>query len=315
MRNQSTAIHYNFPEGTFSYANWREKVGLSLMQTCAKATAFMDYKGLSLAVKTLRTCLPSERYLETETYPDVHFSFPYGDAYWSVLLNENKHYTPDVEDFLLSVQNEDYAFIDCGANYGYMSALVTSKTFGSKPAIAIEPHPDTFKILKKNAEINENRFDLINKAVFSKSGEWVQMDDAKHEARSILHGEESETRSGNVETLALDDLLGWVSEQNCENTILKLDVEGVEIQAMMGAKILSENRLLVLFEDHGSDKTNEVSTYFIKELGMQVFAWIDGGLKEMTTPEEFTAHKRFSHTGYDFIATKSPEWLKALNLQ
>ena len=53
----------------------------------------------------------------------------------------------------------DYTLLDCGANYGYWSVLVSSKPFGSHKAIAIEPSGQNYPKLANNARVNGNRFE------------------------------------------------------------------------------------------------------------------------------------------------------------
>ena len=59
----------------------------------------------------------------------------------------------------------DYTLLDCGANYGYWSVLVSSKPYGSHKAIAIEPSSQNFAKLANNAEINGNRFEAMKCAI------------------------------------------------------------------------------------------------------------------------------------------------------
>ncbi|MEM7068139.1 MAG: FkbM family methyltransferase [Pseudomonadota bacterium] len=311
MAKGNTAIKYNFNNGTFADTNLVDGLGLELMKISAKLTSSNGYVGLSIANRFLRTILPSDRNVETQLLPDTKFVFPYGDAYWGMLLDNSTGYCDEVESFLIGLGKIDYTFIDCGANYGYMSALMTSEAYGKKPSIAIEPDPGTYLVLQDNAEINGNRFDLLNRAIYSQSGIMVDMSDAKHEARSILD-EDGNVSSGNVETLALDDILDWVDEQKNDLVMLKLDVEGVEIDAMKGATELMKRELIVFYEDHGADKNHEVSQYFMQELGMKVYYPHAKNCHEMKNLEDIAGVKTNSRTGYDFLATKSEKWLEII---
>ncbi|MEM8541311.1 MAG: FkbM family methyltransferase, partial [Pseudomonadota bacterium] len=234
MSKNAPAIQYNFSAGTFKNTSIIDGLGLQLMKLSAKMTKPMEYTGMSVAHRLLRTLLPSNRRIETDLLPGTKFVFPYGDAYWGQLLDNSCGYSDESASFLTAFKEIDYVYIDCGANYGYMSAIMTSDTYGNKPSIAIEADPGTFQILKENADLNQNRFEIMNRAIFSKSGEMVNMCGDKHEARSILD-DNGDMHNGNVETLALDDLLDWADAHNTDKIMLKLDVEGVEIEAMKGA--------------------------------------------------------------------------------
>jgi len=302
-------ISHDFHSGKLRDANILEKFGMFALKSAAWMTRPIEYIGFSKAAALVKTFLPSKRSVRTMLFDDTSFEYPYGDGYWSRLAYSGDVYAKNEEDFLMAIRDADYAYIDCGANFGYMSSIVSSKTYGNKPAIAIEADPNTFDILKKNAELNQNRFDIRHNAIFSKSGEMVNIHGDKHEARSILD-EDGNRGDGNVETLALDDLSSWLKKQKTKATMLKLDVEGVEIDAMKGAMELSKGDLLISFEDHGNDKTNEISLYFRDELGMRIFISGKTGCRELFTSEEISAVKKSSRVGYDFLATKSEYWLE-----
>ncbi len=308
MSKDAVAIQYNFTDGSVHNTTWTEGFGIGLMKLTAKLTSPLEYTGLSLLHRTLRGLLPSTRHIETQLFPDTKFAFPYGDAYWGVLLDNSTFYSPEVENFLIKMRHVDYAFIDCGANYGYMSAIMTSDTYGNKPCIAIEADPGTFKILQQNASLNDDRFEILNRAIFSVSGQMVDMSGAKHEARSIL-GDSGEVLSGNVETVALDDLLDWVDAQKKDKVMLKLDVEGVEIDAMNGARELLKRNLVIMYEDHASDLAHETSKFFFELPGMRIFYPDGTTCEEMKSLDDIKNVKQNPRVGYDFVATSSPEWL------
>ena len=307
--SKNSYILHDFKSGSLSNANIIEKLGMFALKSAAWMTKPLDYVGFSKAAGLVRILLPSKRSVRTMLFEDTAFEYPYGDSYWASLAYNGDVYAQSEEDFLQAIKDVDYAYIDCGANFGYMSAIVTSKAYGNKPSIAIEADPNTYQILKKNNQLNQNRFEIRHNAVFSKSGEMVNIHGDKHEARSILD-DDGNRESGNVETLALDDLSSWITKQKTNAIMLKLDVEGVEIEAMKGATRLMKRDLLVSYEDHGNDKSNEVSLYFMNELGMRIFISEEKGCRELTTAQEITTVKTNSRVGYDFIATKSDFWLE-----
>lgn len=305
----SSHILHDFKSNEITNANVIEKLGMFALKSAAWMTKPVSYVGFSKAAGLVRAFLPSTRSVQTSLSEDTVFEYPYGDRYWARLAYNGDVYTQAEEDFLRALKDVDYAYIDCGANFGYMSVIVTGNDYGNKPSIAIEADPTTFKLLQRNSELNQNRFETRHNAVFSKSGEMVNIHGDKHEARSMLDNE-GNRKEGNVETLALDDLQDWIDAQGKDSIILKLDVEGVEIDAMKGAQSLANRNLLVTYEDHGNDKSNEVSIYFMEELGMRIFFSEENGCRELKSQAEISAVKTNPRVGYDFIATKSDFWLE-----
>ncbi len=312
MTADSPILH-QFQTGNIDNAGLHERIGVFALKTAAIMTKPIEYVGFSKAAALVRTFLPSNNPIQTTLFEDTLFEYPYGDGYWSRLVYNGDVYSRQEEDFLKSLKDVDYAFIDCGANYGYMSSIVTSKTFGQKPAISIEADPNTFSILQRNAALNNNRFEIRHNAVFSKSGEMVNIHGHKHEARSILNAEGKHS-DGNVETLALNDLEPWVKKQKTDRLIIKLDVEGVEIDALKGAENLLSYKTLVMYEDHAKDKSSEVSDYVMTELGLAVYFSGPGGCRKIKSIDEVKKIKTNSHIGYDFVATNDEDWVKDIKI-
>ena len=93
-----------------------------------------------------------ERDITVRLNEDALFAFPYGDGYWTLLLDRNYRYEADIELFFRGIADDDYTLVDCGANYGYWSVLTTSKPFGAHRAIAIEPSSRNFAKLDAQRE-------------------------------------------------------------------------------------------------------------------------------------------------------------------
>ena len=47
-------------------------------------------------------------------------------------------YEPEMLSIFQTIRDQDYSFVDCGANFGYWSVLVTGARLGRHPAIAVE---------------------------------------------------------------------------------------------------------------------------------------------------------------------------------
>ena len=305
---------HDFKSDNISGATINERIGLELMRIGATILAPFEFIGFSLCAKLVRNIFRSKRSIRLKMDDDSYFEYPYGDGYWGVLLYNKKSYAPDIEPYLATFSDLPYIFIDCGSNYGYMSVLVSSRKYGSKTAIAIEADQNNFHRTVTNAELNGNRFEYRHNAVFSQSGETVVLGGSKHEARSISQNVPTGTME-NVETLALNDLTGWLDSHDKQSPIvLKLDVEGVEIDAMKGADQLLERDCLIVYEEHGSDETHEVSRYMKDELGMRLFVGDENqvNMREIVDYVDLDNLKTNKRKGYDLFASVSELWIDRL---
>ena len=164
----------------------------------------------------------------------------------------------------------DYTLIDCGANYGYWSVLVSSAPLGSHKAIAIEPSSQNFAKLRNNAEINGNRFELMKCAIGAARGT-ARLSGTKHEAFSIA----GDPGSGGEEVpvIALDNLLDDGKVSAGGKYLIKLDVEGVEIDAIKGGTRLLQGDSVILCEEHGNDPRHTVSRYILEQTPLKLIVY------------------------------------------
>lgn len=294
--------------GRVSGASVVERCGVMAMQMAATAVRRFDYKGFSVAARLISGVLPSAKAVRIRLADDAVFEMPYGDGYWGVLLPYGAWYEDDVHAVMLALKDVDYAFVDCGANYGYWSALVSSAPFGAHQAIAIEAAPDTFAWLERNAAANASRFVALNRAIAAHSGDSVTIYGGKHEARSMV-GDAGARGIGTVSTLALDDLLFQPQLAEASRIVLKLDVEGVEVPALEGAKQMLRRDVLISYEDHGSDHQHAISAHLMDGLDMSVFVTGRSGTRRIKDLHEIGRIKTNRRRGYNFFATRSSFWL------
>ena len=223
-------IQFDRASGSLEGANLWERAAALALVTGSKIASHFSHRGYNSCANLLRKTLP-ERDIAIKLNSDATFEFPYGDGYWSKLLNRSYQYEDELELLFRDSVGVDYTLLDCGANFGYWSVLVSSAPYGSHKAIAIEPSSQNFAILANNAEINGNRFEVMKCAIGAVRGT-ARLSGTKHEAFSIAGAAGSGGEE--VPVIALDNLLddGRISAQG--KYLIKLDVEGVEVEAIKG---------------------------------------------------------------------------------
>jgi FkbM family methyltransferase len=304
-------IQFDRTSGALEGANLWERTAALALTTGSKISSHFSHRGYIGCANLLRRTLP-ERNIAIRLNPDATFEFPYGDGYWSKLLNRSYHYEDELELLFRGAIDVDYTLLDCGANYGYWSVLVSSAPFGSHKAIAIEPSSQNFAKLSNNAEVNGNRFELMKCAIGATRGT-AHLSGTKHEAFSIAGaanggGEE-------VPVIALDNLLddGKISPDG--KYLIKLDVEGVEIEAIKGGTRLLQGDSVILCEEHGNDPHHTVSRYILEQTPLKLIVY-DPRSNRLETVTELSILDRIkvsSHVGYNVFGTASAFWQDRIN--
>jgi FkbM family methyltransferase len=303
-------IQFDRASGVLEGANAWERLAAVALTLGSKVGANFSHRGYNLCANLLRTTLP-DRGIQVRLNPDAVFEFPYGDGYWSKLLNRAFSYEDELELLFRDSADIDYTLLDCGANYGYWSVLVSSKPFGSRKAIAIEPSAQNFPKLANNAGINGNRFEAMKCAIGAARGT-ARLSGTKHEAFSIA-GDQSDGEE--VPVLALDNLLDDGKVAANGKFLIKLDVEGVEIEAMKGGARLMQGDSVLLCEEHGNDPQHTVSRYILEQTPLKLIVY-DPRSNRLETVTDLSILDRIkvsSHVGYNVFGTASAFWLDRIN--
>ena len=162
------------------------------------------------------------------------------------------------------------------------------------------------------AKINGNRFELMKCAIGAARGT-ARLSGTKHEAFSIAGdpaggGEE-------VAVIALDNLLDDGKVSAGGRYLIKLDVEGVEIDAIKGGTRLLQADSVILCEEHGNDPRHTVSRYIIEQTPLQLIVY-DPRSRRLETVTELSILDRIkvsSNVGYNVFGTASAFWLDRIN--
>jgi FkbM family methyltransferase len=307
-------IQFDRSTGVLEGANAWERLAALALSSGSKVASTFSHRGYNSCANLLRKTLP-ERDIAIKLNADATFEFPYGDGYWSKLLNRTFSYEDELELLFRDSVGVDYTLIDCGANFGYWSVLISSAPYGSHKAIAIEPSSQNFAKLANNSEINGSRFEVMKCAIGSARGT-ARLSGTKHEAFSIAGN--SAGGGEDVPVIALDNLLddGKVSPNG--KYLIKLDVEGVEIEAIKGGTRLLEGDSVVLCEEHGNDPNHTVSRYILDKTPLKLIVY-DPRSNRLETVTELSILDRIkvsSHVGYNVFGTASAFWqnrISALN--
>ena len=303
-------IRFDRATGALEGVNAWERLAAMALTLGSKVGAHFSHRGYNMCANFLRTMLP-ERGIQVKLNSDAIFEFPYGDGYWSKLLNRTYHYEDELELLFKDSADVDYTLLDCGANYGYWSVLVSSRPFGSHKAIAIEPSEQNFPKLANNARINGDRFEAMKCAIGAARGT-ARLSGTKHEAFSIA-GDQSQGEE--VPVLALDNLLDDGKVPPGGKYLIKLDVEGVEIEAMKGGVRLMQGDSVLLCEEHGNDPRHTVSRYILEQTPLKLIVY-DPRSNRLETVTDLSILDRIkvsTHVGYNVFGTASAFWLARID--
>jgi FkbM family methyltransferase len=304
-------IQFDRTTGMLEGANAWERLAALALSSGSKVASTFSHRGYDRCANVLRKALPA-RDIAIKLNPDATFEFPYGDGYWSKLLDRSFSYEDELEFLFKGSVGVDYTLIDCGANFGYWSVLISSAPYGAHRAIAIEPSSQNFARLKTNAEINGGRFEVMKCAIGAARGS-ARLSGTKHEAFSIA-GDPGSTGE-DVPLIALDDLFddGKISPDG--KYLIKLDVEGVEIEAIKGGARLLQGDSVLLCEEHGSDPDHTVSRYILEQTPLRLIVY-DPRSNRLETVTELSILDRIkvsSRVGYNVFGTASPFWQERIN--
>lgn len=177
-----------------------------------------------------------------------------------VLLTGGKTHISEIKltRYLINNLSEEDVVFDIGAHFGFYS-LLANKLISKKGSIlSFEPCKAVFEILKKNT----NNFDSIqihNLAISNSSGFVIMSEFPPHlsEYNTVIpniYKEESWYQKtiqhkSKVKSMTLDD---FIKREEITPTIIKLDVEGSELNIIKGSKYLLKSYSPVLIVEHHS---------------------------------------------------------------
>lgn len=309
LRNERL-LAFDRGSGALTGAGLVDKLAVLALQTGSAITRPLGHLGYSLGCKTVSGVV-AKRDIVVALNHDASFAIPFGDGYWSRILNRRYDYEEEIEALLKSAAGLQYTLIDCGANFGYWSVLATSKPFGAQTALAIEASPENAQRLGMNARLNGNRFRCLNAAIGGSAG-YALITGNKHEALAAVPVGRNVPNA--IRMVSLDSLVEEGLIDPAMPLLVKLDVEGFEIEALRGAEKLLTRDTVVICEEHGSDSAHVVSRHLLNETALKVYVF-DPAISRFVPvgrPEVLDRIKRHRWVGYNVFATSSELWQEQL---
>lgn len=230
------------------------------------------------------------------------FRIALNDGYWTRFALFNREYEPEVGAILRVAAAHTGFFCDAGANKGYWTSW-GSTLF--QRITAVEAASKTFGALMQNVD-GMPKVTCRRAAIYSVSGRQMSFVNVENSHASAHLGDQPE--GGHlemVETISLDDLIPPGTR-----AIIKLDVEGAEIEAMRGATRCLADGSVLIYEDHGADLESETSRYLF-ELGDMWLCFAENPTERLTGLKDVQVLKSDRFKGYNFLAARADSPLLA----
>ncbi len=154
----------------------------------------------------------------------------------------NGEYEPETTEEVLRILKPGMTFVDLGAHIGYFTLLAARAVAPTGRVYAFEPEPSTCEVLRHNVILNglDQIVTIVPKAISDRKGSVHFLSPSESTVSARIADDRGYGKEGNsieVEAISLDDYfreIGWP-----EIHLIKMDIEGAEIQALRGMMELS----------------------------------------------------------------------------
>lgn len=307
-----TNVVFDRRTGSLRAPGFRGILHARLIQASHRMLAPIGYLGVS-RVHNLINRMTAPTTSTTIVDEAGTFTFPSSDYYWNRLLDARWNYEPELDFLLRYVTDAPFVFLDLGANFGFWSMRVSSEPYGAHPVVAVEASRMCIEHLTRNVASRPG-VKVCHRAIDETSGRKLQLYGDRHAGFSIdqsWYGA-SGTSVNEVETISIDDLVAGEGIDPGETaTLVKLDVEGVELRALKGARRTAAGRSAFLVEDADFGKVSEAVRFAHSELKMSLYHFDKGRFREIDLAGVETIKSRQSRlqgTGLNLLATSSSFW-------
>lgn len=228
------------------------------------------------SVDQLASVFPSKNWNTIKVNNQLNYSF-YSllDDYWSSKLywlsRANLDYEQEIWEFLASVDLKDGLFMDVGAHTGYWSICLKLAN-PTLDVCAFEPHPLVFERLIKNISKNNVEIDARPLAIGEQEGFFsfysqpgIPCSSSLSKGFMLSFSEEASLISYRGSVLTLDAIAEQITK-NYRNVIVKLDVEGTEINVLRKSEVfLKRFKPILILEVLSADQHDNINRLLVEQ--------------------------------------------------
>jgi FkbM family methyltransferase len=305
-------------------SSFSARVQLLLVKAAGVQSIFFRYPGMQRLTHAIANLFDNQNTAILTLPLGGDLEIFLNDGYWCRLLKRGFTYEPELENvFRRVLAAPNVYFIDCGANIGYWSVLA-SQLLPPECCVAVEAAPPQYAKLLRNAKLNHDRFLAVSGALWSHDGEMLVIvtNERWHAGSSVVNWKEKvgQTRyhEHRIESVTIDSLCDKYIPSADAKVLIKLDVEGAEVQALEGArKVLASRETIVIYEDHGQDSSCRTSVFFFDNHACEVFYCDDHNIvTRMSSIADVRKVKTQTSVGYNFYAcSRNSEFSRLLSSQ
>ncbi|WOO40817.1 FkbM family methyltransferase [Rubellicoccus peritrichatus] len=215
-------------------------------------------------------------------------------------------YECDIINLLIKFMDKDSYYIDVGANIGLM-ALPALSLLPSIKCVSIEPSPNTFRLLERTAQNSPyaDRWITRNCALWSQETNLDFHVSEKNHAAFDSVTATGRTAVSNVQTVKATTLdHEWKKLDRPKISVIKIDVEGAELEVLKGGKeLLEKEKPILCFEAESQN---------LKAFGLlpqDLWTWADTNAYQLFTVPSLAHIGRKEHVA---IQIKGSEMLLAV---
>ena len=163
----------------------------------------------------------------------------------SALIYSQRLYNYNNMRLLQMLLREEGSFLDIGANIGSFTLIASEQE--KARVYAFEPHPETYRLLRRNVELNRRQnIDLFNVALGQIGGEMFLTNDAGSAMNHLTTSPSKRTVA--VQCVRADTIC---SQHGIRPQIVKIDVEGFEYDVLVGFGEYLKSIDLLMIEMNG----------------------------------------------------------------
>jgi len=212
-------------------------------------------------------------------------------------------YREKAQEELFRIAENMRVIIDVGVNIG-STLLNFARICPEAEILGFEPDADNYRKASKNIQLNAfDNLELINKGLGSASAavRLFKVNEGNAGMNRILPERDSSESDimefTEIEIVSLDDFLA--QRPQCHVDLIKIDVEGYELQVLRGAEQTLEQHRPTLFIELDDDNLRiqgdsaELLVSFLTRFGYRIFRADD--------EKEFESGDQFRHCHFDII--------------